>query len=461
VRIYALVSSVQPLRIYLHSEGMVRFCTHPYVKPSASNLELSFAHLTNYSLNKNSPNFQENSDAENADHGHKRSMSSVFAVLAANGVDVEGLKGKIEDIVRLTVISVQPLLATNYRTAIPWHDGKSRCFEVLGFDILIDKRANPWLLEVNWSPSLATGSPFDVLIKKSVVTGALKIVNIHPNFKKVIVNRRRLISQQREVPASFFDVDEELEIARTTHYRLIYPLPNDHPSYENSELALAESQMSTVGAAVQPARAKARQEALVAQLRARDQPLKSPHWPPSASPPSVRAMPSLPPAVCAARPPVAAQSISTPALPPDPPCDLADNSDSLLQAKVRGGGKGVLFPVTTRVIAPVPQSRLPKPSPGGRPVLVQRVVAPIMSRAPATAVIFEQFGGLPIDPGEERERLRALRRQGCSAHLIYLPEKVLRLFHESGLKRVGQIKHQMKPTPFLKAVAVYQTCQLI
>jgi tubulin polyglutamylase TTLL6/13 len=72
LRIYALVPSVEPLRIDLHEEGMARFCTEPYADPTATNLQLSFAHLTNYSLNKNSPNFEEPTDAENADHDVER-----------------------------------------------------------------------------------------------------------------------------------------------------------------------------------------------------------------------------------------------------------------------------------------------------------------------------------------------------------------------------------------------------
>jgi hypothetical protein len=193
-------------------------------------------------------------------------MSSVFRVMAESGVDVPGLKSQIENIIRLTVISIQPLLATNYRTAIPWHDGKSRCFEVLGFDILIDKKAIPWLLEVNWAPSLASGSPFDIAIKSSVVKGALNIVNINPNFKRIVNNRRRSLSQARDTP-QVFNINEELERAKTTNYHLIYPLEESHPLFEQTELALTESKTSTVGAGVTPARARAKREALAAQYQ--------------------------------------------------------------------------------------------------------------------------------------------------------------------------------------------------
>jgi hypothetical protein len=404
-------------------------------------------------------------------------MTAIFRALSENGVDVDALRAKIEDIVRLTVISVQPLLATNYRTAVPWHDGKSRCFEVLGFDILIDKRANPWLLEVNWAPSLATGSPFDVMIKRSVVTGALKIVNMRPNFKRVILNRRKILSQQREatVPGAVFDVSEELEMAEATQYRLIYPISRDHPGFEGSELAMTESKISTVGAAVQPARARARREALMAQIRAREQPQLRPlpaslpqapsaapqirGAPPSAAVPlSVDHLPPLCPEIAVQTQPGPAPgpgSSSQPeASPPESPPRPDSSSSSppenegdavtpdmiaspifATQAKARTSGKGVAFPMGGRIIAPVPRSRPGRPCPGARPLLVQRMVTQVLAPPPATAggpTIFDDFAGvswLVIDEKEEHERLNALKRQSCSAQLISLPERVVGLVH--------------------------------
>lgn len=41
----------------------------------------------------------------------------------------------------------------------------SNCFELLGFDVLIDESLKPWLLEVNLSPSMNTETPLDIEIK--------------------------------------------------------------------------------------------------------------------------------------------------------------------------------------------------------------------------------------------------------------------------------------------------------
>jgi tubulin polyglutamylase TTLL6/13 len=45
---------------------------------------------------------------------------------------------------------------------------------VLGFDIFIDTRGKPWLIEVNQSPSFCTDSPLDEKVKKGVLGDAIR-----------------------------------------------------------------------------------------------------------------------------------------------------------------------------------------------------------------------------------------------------------------------------------------------
>jgi hypothetical protein len=52
LRLYVLVLSVQPLTGYLFRQGMARFATNKYKRPTDKNLRDVFMHLTNYSLNK-------------------------------------------------------------------------------------------------------------------------------------------------------------------------------------------------------------------------------------------------------------------------------------------------------------------------------------------------------------------------------------------------------------------------
>ncbi len=49
LRIYVAITSVNPLRLYVYEEGLVRFATEKYSNADHKNV---YVHLTNYSINK-------------------------------------------------------------------------------------------------------------------------------------------------------------------------------------------------------------------------------------------------------------------------------------------------------------------------------------------------------------------------------------------------------------------------
>ena len=53
---------------------------------------------------------------------------------------------------------------------------KNACFEIYGFDVIIDAKLRPWLLEVNVSPSLSSSSPLDKYIKSSLLSDTLYLI---------------------------------------------------------------------------------------------------------------------------------------------------------------------------------------------------------------------------------------------------------------------------------------------
>ena len=56
----------------------------------------------------------------------------------------------IQDVIVKTLIVAQPHIQHSYQACRPSmgpHD-KCQCFEVLGFDILVDENVRPWLIEV-------------------------------------------------------------------------------------------------------------------------------------------------------------------------------------------------------------------------------------------------------------------------------------------------------------------------
>jgi Tubulin-tyrosine ligase family len=52
------------------------------------------------------------------------------------------------------------------------------CFELYGYDIIIDQNLKPWLLEVNASPSLTANTREDYLMKTEMLHGMLDVVDM-------------------------------------------------------------------------------------------------------------------------------------------------------------------------------------------------------------------------------------------------------------------------------------------
>ncbi|EGR29093.1 tubulin-tyrosine ligase family protein, putative [Ichthyophthirius multifiliis] len=245
-RFYVLLAGCEPLRIYIFYEGLARFATEEYKQPSKDNMDNMCMHLTNYAINKDNPKFQFNSDMADMNFGHKKSSTSVLDYLEQQGHDVNLLWKNIKRIIIKTIISSQPTLSHNYRCCQPNNFMNNMCFEILGFDIMVDENLKPWLLEVNHTPSFTTDTPLDSFIKKNVIRDALKLMNINIYTKNQIINERNECMQKRVLTGKKLKYSneekleeikkaqklrDEYEDANLGGYEKIYPIDVNNKQY--------------------------------------------------------------------------------------------------------------------------------------------------------------------------------------------------------------------------------------
>ncbi len=60
LRLYVVVTSFEPLRIYIYREGLARFASEVYSNDDIVSEQAKYSHLTNYSINKNNVNYVKN-----------------------------------------------------------------------------------------------------------------------------------------------------------------------------------------------------------------------------------------------------------------------------------------------------------------------------------------------------------------------------------------------------------------
>uniref|UniRef100_A0A3B4Z559 Tubulin tyrosine ligase-like family, member 6 n=1 Tax=Stegastes partitus TaxID=144197 RepID=A0A3B4Z559_9TELE len=236
LRIYVLVTSCDPLSIFMFKEGLARFCTTKYNEPTHGNVDDVCMHLTNYSINKNSENFVRDEDT-----GSKRKLSTFNKYLESTSHNTDKMWNDIEDVIIKTLISAHPVLKHNYHGCFPNHTTGSACFEILGFDVLLDHKLRPWVLEVNHSPSFTTDSQLDREVKDALLYDTLVLINLGACDRRKITKEERRhvgarfthrclfvcfatsLEERRQCQAATVEQMEKYEAKHPGGFKRIYP----------------------------------------------------------------------------------------------------------------------------------------------------------------------------------------------------------------------------------------------
>ena len=224
-RIYALVASVSPLKIFVYRGGVARFCSQETCENSV------YSQLTNTAVNRNNP------DADLTKI--TRMVPDVFDVLKSRGVNTQRLWQRIDSAIVLTIIAGYGYISVNLgETNLCPPCVYPRCFQILGFDILIDENYNPVVLEVNYRPSLESDTDEERKMKVEMLSSAMSIVaplncvqqalnSSKESFKdatewKAFVNRN---------PTLVREIHENLAAASdNSHFVKVFP--SVHPDYD-------------------------------------------------------------------------------------------------------------------------------------------------------------------------------------------------------------------------------------
>lgn len=161
LRIYALVTCYNPLRIHLYRSGFARFTNARY-SMKKEDITNTYIHLTNVAIQKHAPTFD-------AAKGMKWSIRSLRMFLTTkHGPQASNeLFNNIQNLIIRALLAVQPAMIND-----------KHCFELYGYDVLIDANLKPWLLEVNASPSLTASDKADWVLKFGMLEDMLDIVDM-------------------------------------------------------------------------------------------------------------------------------------------------------------------------------------------------------------------------------------------------------------------------------------------
>lgn len=163
LRLYILITKFSPLEAFLYKEGFARMSTVPF-SMNPDKLQNKFIHLTNFSIQKY--NTKKDDSLDSILGGSKICLKTLQERLEKLGINWDKIWSQIIELIIKSLIAVQH--------EIPSYPC---CFDLVGYDVMIDENLQTWLVEINSSPSLARENYLDDLIKQQLIDDTLELVN--------------------------------------------------------------------------------------------------------------------------------------------------------------------------------------------------------------------------------------------------------------------------------------------
>lgn len=86
------------------------------------------------------------------------------------------------------------------------------CFQVLGFDVMLDAELKPIILEVNYTPSFSTDTPLDIQIKENLLRDTLILMNLSNKAKNdALASKKREMMERTLTGKKIWYTREERE----------------------------------------------------------------------------------------------------------------------------------------------------------------------------------------------------------------------------------------------------------
>ena len=161
LRLYVLVTNYSPLTAYLYRTGFARFTHHRY-SHNPEDISNNYIHLTNVAVQKTSTQYDVNT-------GGKWDLRQLKLYL----ISKYGQEKVLECFSKIHQIFIRSLLAVQKSMINDKH-----CFELYGYDVLIDANLKPWLLEVNAAPSMTANTQVDFELKCNLLDDVFTIVDM-------------------------------------------------------------------------------------------------------------------------------------------------------------------------------------------------------------------------------------------------------------------------------------------
>ena len=203
IRIWVLFTFIRvdnKYEVYVFKEGHLKACSDEFNIDSDD----LFIHLTNYSVQKHNKNFSK------TEIGNEISFNDFQKEINESKKGNEGKNNKIDfkkDIFP-EIIKIIALTANSVKGKINLTN-RSNCFEIFGYDFILDINYRPFLLEINTNPGYEESSPLIKMLVPRMIDDALKLTvdkEFEPEYKNND-NKEEKSEDKNKISKSNYEVE--------------------------------------------------------------------------------------------------------------------------------------------------------------------------------------------------------------------------------------------------------------
>jgi tubulin monoglycylase TTLL3/8 len=162
LRVWVVVTDWNPLTIWYFRKPYVRLPAHDY---DVTDLENNYAHLANNSIARHDDGTKKTEYKIEGNMMFVEDFQEYLSNIYASDVYEEQIEERLKNVVINTLESVQDTF-----------EYKKGCFELYGFDIMVDTDFNCWLIEVNSSPAMDYSTHVTEKLVKTCLEDVCKVL---------------------------------------------------------------------------------------------------------------------------------------------------------------------------------------------------------------------------------------------------------------------------------------------
>jgi len=251
LRVYVMIASLDPLRVYVFPNGLVRICSRKY-STELESLSDVFVHVDSIDINDaNEQEFVKEMEHSSIEHeGLRVQITTLLKMMTEQGLNGTKVWQDVQHACLMAILGAEePMFKEYMDSAVVNRTRRITPYEMTGYDVLVDQRGKVYILEINNTPSMAPHTVMENGIKKQLLHDVFDLVDIENrqyNLQAKITNDKWKKVQKRQEsgdtilngPTGLFNLDwiftkedmwaiveTDLENARRGNFDRVFPVP--------------------------------------------------------------------------------------------------------------------------------------------------------------------------------------------------------------------------------------------